>query len=64
MTFPDQQALINQQFYRQLFSGSFSGKGATAPTLGEATMRAKSAVADPDTRRTWVLFGDPTMRLR
>ena len=33
-------------------------------TLGEATARAKAAVTDADIRRTWVLLGDPTMRLK
>lgn len=30
-------------------------------TLGRAVYLAKSAIGDPDVRRTWVLFGDPTM---
>lgn len=30
-------------------------------TLGRAAYVAKSAITDPDVRRTWVLFGDPTM---
>jgi len=33
-------------------------------TLGEAVRRAKAAVSDQDVRRTWILFGDPTTRLR
>jgi Peptidase family C25 len=33
-------------------------------TLGEATRAAKAAVEDQDMRRTWMLFGDPTMRVR
>ncbi len=32
-------------------------------TIGEAILQAKQAVRDRDTRRTWVLFGDPSMRL-
>ena len=60
----DQQAVINQQLYRLLFIPPISGKEPSAPTLGEATQRAKSAVVDPDIRRTWILLGDPTLRLR
>jgi hypothetical protein len=33
-------------------------------TIGEATTKAKSGVADMDVKRTWNLFGDPTMKLR
>lgn len=33
-------------------------------TLGEATIAAQRATSDADVRRTLLLFGDPTMRLR
>ena len=33
-------------------------------TLGEAAMRAKTVVRDRDLRKTFILFGDPTTRLR
>jgi hypothetical protein len=33
-------------------------------TLGEATARAKTATNDPDVRRTWIFFGDPTTKLK
>jgi hypothetical protein len=33
-------------------------------TLGQATIAAQRATADPDVRRTLLLFGDPTMKLR
>lgn len=56
MTFPGSQAPMNQEFYRQLF-------GARA-RLGDAAMRAKAATFDLDARRTWVLLGDPTMKVR
>ena len=62
MTSPDAQAHINQQLYLSLFGGG-STKNQTF-TLGEATMRAKAATGDADVRRTWVLLGDPTMRLK
>jgi len=48
---------MNQELYRQMFT-------KPSITLGEAIIRAKSAVSDLDVRRTWILFGDPTMRLR
>jgi hypothetical protein len=56
MTSPGGQIVINEEVYRQLFSGGM--------TLGEATRRAKATVSDADVRRTWVLLGDPSMRLR
>ena len=56
-TMPDEQVLMNQEFYRQLFAN----RGIT---LGNAINRAKAAVTDPDVRRTWILLGDPTMKLR
>lgn len=57
MTEPGGQLVINQELYRTIFD--------SAPrTLGEATLKAKAAVASQDIRRTWVLFGDPTTKLR
>ena len=56
MTSPGGQIVINEEAYRLMFDGSV--------TLGEATRRAKAAVSDSDVRRTWVLLGDPSMRLR
>ena len=40
---------------------AFGGNGTT---LGEAIVKAKSAVADTDVRRTFVLFGDPAMKIK
>ncbi|MEW6129645.1 MAG: C25 family cysteine peptidase [Acidobacteriota bacterium] len=54
---PGGQAQLNKEFYRQLF-------GSTPMTLGEAAMRAKAFIADPDIRKTWTLLGDPAMQLR
>ena len=51
------QAVMNQELFRQLFT-------RPSITLGEAVIGAKSAVSDIDVRRTWILFGDPTMRVR
>jgi len=57
LTEPDKQAVMNKELVRLLFNGE-------TLTLGEAAKRAKAAVSDPDVRRTWILFGDPTMRLK
>jgi hypothetical protein len=59
MTMPEGQALMNQEAYRQLFAGG--GKGTT---LGEAMAKAKAAITNSDIRQTWILFGDPTARLK
>ena len=58
MTEPADQSVLNKQLYQLLFATG------NAMTLGEATARAKAAVTDGDIRRTWVLLGDPTMRLK
>jgi hypothetical protein len=58
MTATDKQAAMNQELFRILF-----GDDRTL-TLGEATLKAKAATSDSDVRRTWILFGDPAMRLR
>jgi hypothetical protein len=59
---PFDQALTNQEFYRLIFNGDpVTGKPLT---LGEAAVKAKMAINDIDVRRTWVLFGDPTMRFK
>jgi hypothetical protein len=56
-TEPEPQFAMGNRFYQQLF-------GAAAPRLGDAARVAKGAIADPDVRRTWVLMGDPSMRIR
>jgi uncharacterized repeat protein (TIGR01451 family) len=38
--------------------------GANAMPLGDAVVKAKSNIADPDVRRTFVLFGDPAMKVK
>jgi hypothetical protein len=57
MTVPDTQDTVNQELFRAIF-------GNSSLTLGEATRRAKEGIADNDVRQTWILFGDPTTRLR
>ena len=38
--------------------------GSQPVTLGEAAASAKEAVTDQDVRKTWILFGDPAMKVR
>jgi Peptidase family C25 len=57
MTAAEPQAAMDLEVTRQIFSGA-------ARTIGEATAEAKSAVGDRDVRRTWILFGDPSMRIK
>ncbi len=57
LTLPGEQAVMNLELIRLLFNGQ-------GLTIGEAVMRAKRIVTNGDIRRTWILFGDPTIRLR
>lgn len=58
VTMPVDQQTVNQELYRQVFNS------VQPATLGEAVRQAKQLTSDPDIRRTWILFGDPSMRLR
>lgn len=51
------QFALDQEFYRQLF-------GNQLVRLGDAIRNAKVVTSNSDVRRTWVLFGDPAMRMR
>jgi hypothetical protein len=57
LTQPEPQVQMDQNVVRLLFSNP-------SLTLGEAVRNAKSADIDPDVRRTYILFGDPMLRLR
>ncbi len=57
LTEPEGQSDMNRELIRLLFNGE-------SLTLGQAAVRAKSATTDQDVRRTWILFGDPTTRLK
>jgi hypothetical protein len=59
LSFPQEQALMNQHLYRLLFTTD-----GQVVRLGEATQKAKSMIEDLDVRKTWVLLGDPTLRWR
>ena len=54
---PGPQFAMSTSFYQQVF-------GAQSPRLGDAIRNAKASIGDNDVRRTWILLGDPTMRLR
>ncbi|MFL6277241.1 MAG: C25 family cysteine peptidase [Blastocatellia bacterium] len=58
----DGQAQMNQEVMRQLFGGATAR--VQGMTIGEATKRARQVVSDSDVRRSWVLLGDPTMRVK
>jgi len=57
LTEPEPQAEMDQNLVRLLFT-------EPSLTLGDAIRNAKSKISDPDTRRTYILFGDPMLRLR
>ena len=57
LTIPDGQHEMGQQMFQLLYGGS------TIP-IGDASRLAKSATTDLDVRRTWILFGDPTMKIK
>jgi hypothetical protein len=57
LTDPGGQVPMNKELITLLFNGQ-------GLTIGEAIMGAKRAAANGDIRRTWILFGDPTLRLR
>jgi hypothetical protein len=54
---PDKQVLVNNSIYQTLFSDENI-------RFGDAVRTAKQATQDQNVRRSWILFGDPTMRLR
>ena len=57
MTPPSPQLAMSRILFSNLF-------GSEPLRLGEAIRNAKKGTRDPDVRRTWMLFGDPTMKIR
>ena len=55
LTSPDQQTLVDIELNKQLFNGL---------AVGDAVLKAKLKTNDMDVRRTWILFGDPTLKLK
>jgi hypothetical protein len=60
MTYAAGQATVLETWTQLMFADE---NGDARPTLGEAMVKAKAATLDPDVRRTWSLFGDPSLRL-
>ena len=57
LTNAEPQFQMNNTLMQTLFSQPL-------PALGDAVLTAKSGISDIDVRRTYILFGDPAMRLR
>jgi hypothetical protein len=57
LTIPDGQHEMGFRMFQLLYGGS-------SMSIGDASRQAKSATADMDVRRTWILFGDPTLKIR
>lgn len=55
LTEPVPQMAMAREFLRQIFAGA---------AVGDAALAGKRATTDPDVRRSWMLFGDPSMKLR
>lgn len=60
-TFPQAQVSMSKEALDRMFNNSLSRPQLA---IGEAIKTAKQLIADRDVRRTWILFGDPTMKLR
>jgi hypothetical protein len=57
LTIPDGQHEMSHALYQLLY-------GSTPIRVGDAIIQSKAATADIDVRRTWVLLGDPTLKIR
>jgi len=57
LTAPSPQFQMDQALVKTLFA-------QPSTTLGDAVLFAKSGITDADTRKTFILFGDPLMRLK
>jgi hypothetical protein len=57
LTIPDGQHEMGLRMFQLLYSG------APMP-IGDASRQAKTATNDRDVRRTWILLGDPTLKIR
>ena len=53
----DEQLAMNLEMFRVLFESG-------PVTVGDAVLRAKGAASDSDVRHTYLLFGDPSCRVR
>jgi hypothetical protein len=58
MTVSSDQGVMDMEMFRRLFDAN------SGTTIGEAAMRAKAVGLNKDGRLSWILFGDPTMKLK
>jgi len=57
LTIADPQHQMGQRMFQLLYTGP-------SIAIGDASRQSKTATNDLDVRRTWILFGDPTMKIR
>ncbi|MGZ8843616.1 MAG: C25 family cysteine peptidase, partial [Pyrinomonadaceae bacterium] len=57
LTIPDGQHEMGLRMFQLLYSGP-------AIPIGDASRQSKTATNDRDVRRTWILLGDPTLKIR
>jgi hypothetical protein len=57
LTFPNEQELMAIRFFKTIGSGEFA-------RMGDAVKISKGATTDADVRRSWILLGDPTLKIR
>lgn len=57
LTFPDGQHQMSEQLYTLIY-------GAQPIALGDAIKIAKGSTTDVDVRKTWIFFGDPSIKIR
>jgi hypothetical protein len=58
LTFAPGQQSMGRSLYQYIF------QGGSSPLLGDAIRAAKLSTNDIDVRRSWILFGDPTLPMR
>lgn len=57
LTAPEEHTPLNAEFYRVVFANP-------GMRLGDAIRAARGVARESDTRRSWVLLGDPSMRVK
>lgn len=57
LTIADPQHAMGKKMFQLLYSGP-------SIAIGDASRQSKSGTNDLDVRRTWILFGDPTLKIR
>lgn len=57
LTFPDSQEQMAIRFFKALGTGEFA-------RIGDAAKTSKGSTGDSDVRRSWILLGDPTLKIR